>query len=1403
MASIGTPLPQMAPAAVTSLPQQGSVLMTSSTIEPKDEIEEKLEKADKLLTKVLEENKDSHDLIINHATKNPQQSEELCLGLLYRVLVAGGTQATGPKSTPAYLKAILHLVANRDNLKNVIDKLNFLVMEKYRRLCEGVQVQILYFLREIIKSSIPMADMICFSLLRQIAGGDLSPKNVWLSESLLSIFIDQRTWLFALPVLVQTSLFTYLRLIVDHHSQRLLPLRDREVEFCLEILKGKFDLCMGIGRDLVRLLQSVARIPAFSSLWEDMLHNPTCLCPAFTGGIPQLMKTRTRRLFLQSRLTPDMERKINFLISSVKFGHQRRHQEWFQRSYLASPESQSLRCDLIRYICCVTQQNIQGIPRWAVIGWLLTTCTSNVDASNAKLSLFYDWVFYDPESENVMNIEPAILVMHHSVRTNLSVTATLLDFLCRIMKNFSIPHADAVKQGVLNALKDIVSRRVLPSLSPLFANQSLDAELRQSLADNFPTIASPIPSSTATPTPSTTSTSITLSTTSASLTLSTPAAAAASSIGGKSEQSVEAESRMPQIVIGDNGENSDVAEGVFSDEEEEEAVKDEEVEEELIEEAFAISEAGVEDKNGKKLQLSKVEKGSRGQMSISTIADLETHLEKIKDDKVKELVLKYQRKKIELSQEEASQLMLQVVEESVRFLCCAEESSLESNAKTMSQVFSYLLWSKSLSEEEELKSVFEGGVDETSVQEYTSYPLFILLKSFRDAEEGSKEKHLLLALLAQMKELQPQIGFLLLLLLAGGEVTDGAAIDEQSSLMYSYYADFAVESLRSSRRQQQQQRKSTSGRILAQLKRDLKVCAQEDPRLLCFLLPHIFKHLRRICLGNSTILHLVVSSINAVQLQEIVSRILLGHLTLFPSAKKKSSSDCNGKSGKPEEGLLVKLIKASLDWESIEQIFLWQMLVAHAAISLEALLPLLPSLKFSLHYEALTSFILCLKREVPTSELLRTILNREYLENDSFVISILRNWVQRHQEKLSSLMQMQIHRSSSKKRSSSSSSSTSSSRPAGSSNVSDDPPISLILAHLEHLRRTCTSNLNTFFFRDSMQIALSEMQNFCSETQKLHYSDLLSLAEDFDEDAKFQRNLRQHSRRGGSSATLTPPPSVSPSSVSPSSSSHNFNAISNFEPSKTNAENMNINTAEKRPSSSNNNSNNGSRKHQAKSLSLDDAFQSKICLFCGLVDEKEETSPINVQQKKVPNPCGELLKSERCYAHYRCMQYNSRLWQYDDESMGFGGFNVDFVVDAFHETKNYPCATCLPHKGKPPINNRICPNPRGASAGCAIRACRKAFHFPCAPLYEEIPKRTNSGKLVYHFRTWCSLKHKEADLKKFSKEAAKDEEEDLMKRRERMEVDDDEDEDRSSSDDDRVFRGNNESSDSSDSSDEE
>lgn len=49
--------------------------------------------------------------------------------------------------------------------------------------------------------------------------------------------------------------------------------------------------CFMIGRDLVRLLQNVARIPEFEQLWKDIIHNPQVLSAQFTGRQgPQLSR---------------------------------------------------------------------------------------------------------------------------------------------------------------------------------------------------------------------------------------------------------------------------------------------------------------------------------------------------------------------------------------------------------------------------------------------------------------------------------------------------------------------------------------------------------------------------------------------------------------------------------------------------------------------------------------------------------------------------------------------------------------------------------------------------------------------------------------------------------------------------------------------------------------------------------------------------------------------------------------------------------------------------------------------------------------------------------------------------------------------------------------------------------
>jgi integrator complex subunit 3 len=111
--------------------------------------------------------------------------------------------------------------------------------------------------------------------------------------------------------------YTYLRVIEDHYH--VPQLREKEVRFVVSIMRDRFSDVIVIGRDLVRVLQQVAKIPQFAALWTDIQMSPKNLSPTF-AGITQLMRTRTSRRFLQSRITPEMEKKLVFLTSQVNIG---------------------------------------------------------------------------------------------------------------------------------------------------------------------------------------------------------------------------------------------------------------------------------------------------------------------------------------------------------------------------------------------------------------------------------------------------------------------------------------------------------------------------------------------------------------------------------------------------------------------------------------------------------------------------------------------------------------------------------------------------------------------------------------------------------------------------------------------------------------------------------------------------------------------------------------------------------------------------------------------------------------------------------------------------------------------------------------------------------------------------
>lgn len=813
--------------------------------------------------------KETHDALNTAVCKNP---EEVSIGLLASILSEPRTAAQRYRD--------LTLVA-RDGLACALANLASLVLERYPRLLEAARTQLLWLLREMVRNAVTGVDNVCWNLMRYASGGDVTPRNIHLVEALLDIYSENRAWLDKHPVLVCMVVYTYLRLIEDHNIPGLLQLRQKEVTFVISLIRERFTDVLTLGRDLLRLLQNVARIPEFSQLWQDMFNDPKSLCPTFTS-ILQLLQTRTSRRYLQSRLTPDMERKLVFLTSQVRFGHHKRYQEWFQRQYLATPESQSLRSDMIRFIVGVIHPTNELlcsdiIPRWAVIGWLLTTCTSNVAASNAKLALFYDWLFYDSEKDNIMNIEPAILVMHHSMRSHPAVTATLLDFLCRIIPNFYPPFADKVKQGIFNSLQQIIEKRVLPNLQPLFDSPKLDRELRSTVRETFKEFCGN---------------------------------GNGEGVPGNKEEGLE---ELPRIPAPD--------EPAFSDDEEETG----------------------EDTDDDDLPLSEVRARERPELAAALPPALRPLAENLLDEKT--------------------------AESTATMLGAINNSSMPTPT-ALADLFLHAF-------QDILPLRISRHPSPAELDAAIDSPIFAMFAILATKSETDCRKKLMLE---TFKEINSQntfhaVGYSLIFYLKVRYVRDRRIERENNKKrevkfkaeVYKEYCNYLDLNLADS------------------LADNFESCQESDASLLMWLIPDVYREFKEEAQNHSRLLHVIVSTVDAAQLQQLVCLTLQGNLMMF------KSDDIN------------TMLSTSLGWETFEQYCLWQLLTAHD-IAVDDVLNIIPKLSYKEHAEALTSVLLMLKQEKPTTDVLRQLFSRPVEHDDTAVVSTLMYWCQDYEDKVGDLV---------------------------------------------------------------------------------------------------------------------------------------------------------------------------------------------------------------------------------------------------------------------------------------------------------------------------------------------------------------------------------------------------------------
>ncbi|KAJ2730188.1 hypothetical protein H4R23_003374, partial [Coemansia sp. Cherry 401B] len=321
-----------------------------------------------------------------------------------------------------------------------------------------------WLLSELVKVSAHGMDQVVLALTRQVRSGDVTQGNVKLCWLMVRFAQANYVWLSTFPVLVATTVYMLGRVALDH--SRIPDLRAAECELATRLLRERFHECCMIGRDLVRMLQDVARIPEFHDLWQDMLQRPQSLSPLF-AGIEQLLRTPTPPMFLANRITYEMESRLRFILENLPATSYSRNLMWFVQRCLSTPESESLFSDLIRYIIGVFHP-------------------SNVVLASNVLALFYDWLFYDPKSDTIMNIEPGVLIIAQSVDKYTFMTASFIEFLAYESDAYSPELAPAIRGSIGLAMQDAVEKGVIPSIMPIYEHPRIEVDIRQNLYYLFP-----------------------------------------------------------------------------------------------------------------------------------------------------------------------------------------------------------------------------------------------------------------------------------------------------------------------------------------------------------------------------------------------------------------------------------------------------------------------------------------------------------------------------------------------------------------------------------------------------------------------------------------------------------------------------------------------------------------------------------------------------------------------------------------------------------------------------------------------------------------------------------------------------------------------------------------------------
>ncbi|ERL90162.1 hypothetical protein D910_07516 [Dendroctonus ponderosae] len=272
--------------------------------------------------------------------------------------------------------------------------------------------------------------------------------------------------------------------------------------------------------------------------------------------------------------------------------------------------------------------------------------------------------------------------------------------------------------------------------------------------------------------------------------------------------------------------------------------------------------------------------------------------------------------------------------------------------------------------------VFPDVLSQDKLTDSVRKPLFVILKTvygYSSSKDDQTKKSILIRFLAEMHSQLPCLGYFVLYFLKVQIRTENKKDDntKASALKIALYKEFC---------------NSIEKKLDQCLYDDLYACHMVDTKLMMWIVPDLYRDFKQHMVNNAQTLKVIISAIDAKQLQTLVGKVLQGHLVMFKTEN------------------LHSLLKATLCWESIEQFFFWQLINAHD-FNIDTVLPLITELDYDLHPEALTAIMLMLKQEKPNADYIKCLFSRDICDNgDLFIFTVIKYWCDEYIDKVAELI---------------------------------------------------------------------------------------------------------------------------------------------------------------------------------------------------------------------------------------------------------------------------------------------------------------------------------------------------------------------------------------------------------------